>query len=90
MIKIHCVQPTINYWYTNCFIDRKTIMKFATLLIKSGLTVASAGLYLLARKFFRKVKRTTENVIEKAEDKPERKPKLEQPQNNVNIPIAYV
>lgn len=65
-------------------------MKFATLLIKSGLTVASAGLYLLARKFFRKVKRTTENVIEKAEDKPERKPKLEQPQNNVNIPIAYV
>lgn len=65
-------------------------MKFASLLIKSGLTVAGAGLYLLFRRFVRKVKRTTKDAIEKVEDKLEKKPTMELPQNNVNIPVATV
>ena len=72
-------------------------MKFASLLIKSGLTVAGAGLYLLVKRFVRKAKRTTKDAIEKVEDtiekvgdKLEKKSTDKLPQGNVNIPIAYV
>jgi len=60
-------------------------MKFASLLIKSGLTVAGAGLYLLFRRFVRKVKKTTKDTIEKVENKLEKKSTPELPQENVNM-----
>jgi GH25 family lysozyme M1 (1,4-beta-N-acetylmuramidase) len=60
-------------------------MKFAAFLIKSGLTVASAGLYLLARRFFRKVKRTAKETIEKVEHKLEKNSPVEDPENNANL-----
>jgi len=60
-------------------------MKFASLLIKSGLTVAGAGLYLLFRRFFRKIKRTTKDTIEKVETKLEKKSIEEHPQENANM-----
>ena len=60
-------------------------MKFAGWLIKSGLTVAGAGLYLLVRKFFKKVKRATKDTIEKVETKLEKKSLEEHPQENANM-----
>ena len=62
-----------------------TTMTFATFLIKSGLTVAGAGLYLLARRFFRKVKRTAKETIEKIEHKLGKKSPVIDPENNANL-----
>ena len=61
-------------------------MKFANLLIRSGLTVAGAGFYLLFKRFVRKVKRTAKETIEKVEDKLEKKNSpVEGPEENVNL-----
>lgn len=60
-------------------------MKFASWLIKSGLTVAGAGVYLLVRRFFRKVKRKTKDTIEKVEARLEKKSTPELTPENVNM-----
>lgn len=64
-------------------------MKFADFLIKTGLKVAGAGLYLLARKFVRKLKRKAKVTIEKVEHKLEKKPTVDV-KNNENIPVVNV
>ena len=60
-------------------------MKFASWLIKSGLTVAGAGAYLLVRGFFRKVKRKTKDTREKIEARLDKKSTSKRPEENVNM-----
>jgi len=44
-------------------------MKLASMLLKAGVATAGTGLYLLFRRFFRKVKKTTNDTAEKIETK---------------------
>ena len=69
---------------------KNTTMKFAGWLIKSGLTVAGAGIYLLVRRFFRKVKKTTKDRLEKVEAKLEKKSTPELPAENANMYLPIV
>ena len=44
-------------------------MKLASMLLKAGLATAGTGIYLLFRRFFKKVKKTTNDTVEKIETK---------------------
>ena len=44
-------------------------MKLASMLLKAGVATAGAGIYLLFRRFFTKVKKTTHDTAEKIETK---------------------
>lgn len=44
-------------------------MKLASMLLKAGVATAGTGLYLLFRRLFRKVKKTTNDTAEKIETK---------------------
>ncbi len=44
-------------------------MKLASMLLKAGLATAGTGIYLMFRRMFRKVKKTTEDAAEKVETK---------------------
>ena len=44
-------------------------MKLASMLLKAGVATAGAGIYLLFNRFFRKVKKTTNDTAEKIETK---------------------
>ena len=44
-------------------------MKLASMLLKAGVATAGAGIYLLFNRFFRKVKKTTNDKAEKIETK---------------------
>lgn len=44
-------------------------MKLASMLLKAGVATAGAGIYLVFRRLFRKVKKTTNDTAEKIETK---------------------
>ncbi|HEU4861588.1 MAG TPA: hypothetical protein VFT15_17205 [Chitinophagaceae bacterium] len=44
-------------------------MNLASMLLKAGIATAGTGIYLLFRRFFRKVKKTTNDTAEKIETK---------------------
>ena len=44
-------------------------MNIASMLLKAGVATAGTGIYLLFRRFFRKVKKTTNDTAEKIETK---------------------
>lgn len=44
-------------------------MNIASMLLKAGVATAGTGIYLLFRRFFRKVKKTTNDTAEKVETK---------------------
>lgn len=44
-------------------------MKIASMLLKAGLATAGTGIYLMIRRLFRKVKKTTNDAAEKIETK---------------------
>lgn len=44
-------------------------MNLASMLLKAGIATAGTGIYLLFRKAFRKVKKTTNDTAEKIETK---------------------
>ena len=49
--------------------QKNTFMKLASMLLKAGVATAGTGIYLLFRRFFRKVKKTTNDAAEKVETK---------------------
>ena len=50
-------------------------MKLASMLLKAGIATAGTGIYLLFRRFFKKVKEITTDTAEKIEEKLEKKKK---------------
>ena len=44
-------------------------MKLASMLFKAGVATAGTGIYLFIRRFFKKVKKTTNDTAEKIETK---------------------
>lgn len=74
-------------------------MKLASMLFKAGVATAGTGIYLLFRRFFKKVKKTTNDTVEKIEEtleKPKKKIKsttrtMAKPrQKKVQVPVVNV
>jgi len=68
-------------------------MKLAGTLVKSGLAVAGAGIYLFFRRLFKKAKKTEKEIEEKIKTKKKKAPKkptVKSRQKKVTVPSVNV